>query len=76
MLVDQIVSAQPRLIPQMSGFLTSYRLWGCTTFVDHVSEYVYVNLMRDLSLSETLLGQRGIGKFDGTSRQNHQTLSH
>ena len=37
-LVDQIVSAQPGLIPQMSGFLTNQRLWGATTFVDHVSD--------------------------------------
>ena len=43
--VDQIVSAQPGLIPQMSGFLTSKILWGATTFVDHVSDYVYVHLM-------------------------------
>ena len=34
--VDQIVSAQPGLIPQMSGFLTNKRLWGATTFVDNV----------------------------------------
>ena len=32
----QIVSSQPGLIPQMSGFLTNQRLWGATTFVDHV----------------------------------------
>ena len=54
-LVDHIVSSQPGSIPQISGFLTSQHFWGCTNFVDHVSDYVYVNLMRDLSLSETLL---------------------
>ena len=32
-------------------------LWGATTFVDHVSDYVYVHLMRDLSLAETLLAK-------------------
>ena len=53
--VDQIVSAQPGLTPQMSGFLTSKRLWGATKFLDHVSYYVYVHLMRDLTLDETLL---------------------
>ena len=55
--VDQIISAQPGLIPQMSGFLTNKRLWGCTTFVDHVSDFVYVHLMRDLTLSETLIAK-------------------
>ena len=55
--IDQIVSAQPGLIPQMSGFLTNKRIWGTTTFVDHVSNYVYVHLMRDFTLEETLLAK-------------------
>ena len=46
----------------MSGFLTRQRLWGATTFVDHVSDYVYVHLMRDLSLDETLLAKSAIEK--------------
>jgi hypothetical protein len=54
--IDQIVSAQPGLIPQMSGFLTSERYFGATTIVDHVSDYVYVHLMKNLSLDETLIG--------------------
>ena len=66
-LVDQILSAQPGLITQMSGFLTSQRLWGCTHFVDHVSDYVYVHLMIDLSLSEVLLSKEEFGKPDVTS---------
>ena len=41
----------------MSGFLTNQRLRGATTFFDHVSDYVYVHLMRDLSLTETLLAK-------------------
>ena len=65
--MDQIVSDQPGLIPQMSGFLTNLRIWGAKVFVDHVSDYVYVALMRDLTLDETLLhmakrGQNGINK--------------
>ena len=58
--VDQTVSAQPGLIPKMSGFLTNKRLWGATTFVDHVSDHVYVNLMRDLSLDETILAKEAM----------------
>ena len=57
MSIDQLVSAQPGLIPQASGFLTSMRIWAATVFVDHVSDYVYVALMRDLTLSETLLAK-------------------
>ena len=55
--VYKIVSAQPGLIPQMSVLLTSKRIWGATTFVDHISDYVYVHLMRDLTLDETLLAK-------------------
>ena len=46
----------------MSGFLTSKRLWGATTFVDHVSDYVYVHLMQDLTLDETLLAKESMEK--------------
>ena len=55
--MDQLVSAQPGLILQMSGFLTNMRIWGATVFVDHFSDYVYVALMQDLSLDETLLAK-------------------
>ena len=60
--VDQILSTQPGIIPQMSGFLTSKRLWGATTFVDNLSDYVYVNLMRDLALDEILLAKEAMEK--------------
>ncbi len=60
--MDQIVSAQPGLIPQMSGFLTNCRIWGCTTFFDHVSDVVYVHLMRDLIIDETLLAVKAFEK--------------
>ncbi len=51
--VDQIISAQPGLISQMAGFLTSKQIWGCTTFVDHVSDFIYVHLMKDFTTNET-----------------------
>ena len=41
----------------MAGFLTSKRIWGCTTFVDHVSDYKYVHLRKDLTLPERLLAK-------------------
>jgi hypothetical protein len=55
--MDQLVSAQPGLVPQMSGFLTNLRIWGATIFADHFSDHVYVALMRDLSLDKTLLAK-------------------
>ena len=61
--MDQIVSAQPGLIPQMSGFLTNRRIWGCTIFCDHVSDFVYVHLMRDFTIVETLLAVKTFEKM-------------
>ena len=55
--IYQIVSAQPGLIPQISGYLTNMRIWGATVFVDHVSDYTHVALMRDITLDETLLAK-------------------
>ena len=55
--VDQIVLAQPGLIPQMSGFPTSNRIWGTTHFCDHASNFVYIHLMRNFILKETLLAK-------------------
>jgi hypothetical protein len=52
-----MISAQSGLIPQMAGFLTNLRIWGATIFVDHYSDYVFVALMRDLTLDETLLAK-------------------
>ncbi len=47
--------AQPGLVPQMSGFLMNLQICGATVFVNHFSDFVYVALMRDLGLDETLL---------------------
>ena len=60
---DQIVSAQPGLVPQMSGFLTKDRIWGATTFVDHVSDYVYVHLMTDFTIEETLAAKKAFERI-------------
>ena len=61
--VDQIVSAQPGLIPQMSGFPTSDHIWCTTNFCDHASDFVYVHLMRNFTLDETLLAKRAYEKI-------------
>ncbi len=55
--MDQLVSAQPGLVSQMSGFLKNFQIWGATIFTDHFSNYLYVALMRDLSLDKTLLAK-------------------
>jgi hypothetical protein len=58
-----MVSAQQGLIPQMSGRLTNLRIMGATVFVDHYSDHVYVYLMRDLTLSETLMAKHAYERF-------------
>ena len=73
MSVDQIVSAQPGLIEQISGFLTNQILLGATTFVDHVSNYMYVHLMRDLSLTTTLIEKSAMEKV---MAQAGRTVNH
>ncbi len=55
--MDQLVLAQPELIPQIAFFLTNLRSWGATAFIDHFSDYVYVALMQDLGLDKTLLAK-------------------
>ncbi len=53
--MDQMVSAQPGLIPKMSGRLTNLRVMGSVIFADHFSDHVYVYLMKDLTLAEKLM---------------------
>jgi hypothetical protein len=44
--MDHLVSAQPGLISQISGWLTSMRITGGTVIVDHYLDHVYVYLMQ------------------------------
>ena len=61
--MDHLVSAQPGLIPQMSGFLTNLRITGATVFVDHYSDHVFVYLMKNLTLEETLVAKTAYERF-------------
>jgi hypothetical protein len=61
--MDQMVSAQPGLIPQMSGRLTNLCVMGAMVFVDHYSDHVYIYLMKDLTLSETLMAKHAYERF-------------
>ncbi len=61
--MDPLVSVQPGLIPQISGKLTCTRVNGATTIVDHYSNHVYVFLMHDLTLEETILARHAYERF-------------
>jgi len=58
-----MVSAQPGLIPQMSGCLTNLRVMAAMIFVSHFSDHVYVYLMKDLTLSKTILAKHAYEHF-------------
>jgi hypothetical protein len=58
-LTDQLVSAQPGLIPQISGKLTHQHVNGAMVFVNHLSDHVYAYLMRDLKLDEAIVAKHG-----------------
>ena len=55
------------------GFLTNQRIWRVTTFVDHVSDFVYIHLMRDFSLADILLAKPAMKK---TIAQSGSTVLH
>jgi hypothetical protein len=61
--MDQMVSAQPDLISQMSGCLTNLQIMGATVFVDHYSDHIYAYLMKDLTLSKTLMAKHAYERF-------------
>ena len=52
--IDHMVSAQPGIIPQVSGALTHEIFWPATVFLDHYSKYFYACFMRGTLDNETL----------------------
>jgi hypothetical protein len=72
-LVDQIVSTQPGLIPQMSGFLMCCCIWGCTTFCNHFNDFVCVHLMQDFTDDKTTLA---VKTFEKVMAQANRTVKH
>ena len=53
--MDHLISAQPGLIPQISGRLTCMQINGAMVIVHHYSDHVYVFLMHNLSLEKLFL---------------------
>ena len=62
---DQIVSLQPGMVPKMSGYLTSNRIWGINLCVDHTPDYTYGHVLRSLDLDETLGAKKYFEKLVG-----------
>ena len=52
--IDQMISAQPGLILQVTGALPNKKLWLAMVFVFRYYYYCYAQLMRGTSAEETL----------------------
>ena len=61
--MDHPVSAKPGVILQMSGFLTNLMINGGTMFVDHYFGHIYVFLIKNLALEETLYAKEAYEIF-------------
>ena len=64
---DQIVSAQPGLVPQEKGQMTRARIWGDTVFVDYASLWVKVHLIQD-STGDSMLEAKNAFERDFMTR--------
>ena len=66
--IDHMISAQPGLIPQITGKLTLARFYAACIFVDHFSSYIYVHLCQGTTAMETreakLAYERHCRRFD------------
>jgi hypothetical protein len=63
-----MISSQPGLSPQMAGLLTNLRIWAALIFVDHYLDYVYVVLMHNLTLDESLLAKSSFKRHANEGR--------
>ena len=60
---DQIVSAQPGLVPQEKGQMTRARIWGATVFVDCASLWVKLHLMQDATGDLTMEAKNAFEQY-------------
>ena len=71
--VDQMVSATPGLIGQMSGFITKKRYKVATVFVDHFSGLSFTFLQKSANALETVEAKRA---FERYSKSHGVAISH
>ena len=60
---DQLISAQPGLVPQTGGSLTRDRIWAANLVVDHYMDVHKAVLMRSPSTEETLAAKLATERF-------------
>ena len=59
---DQMISAQPGLVPQEKGKLTRARIWGATIFVDYATKWIKVCLLQSATGDATLEAKEAFEK--------------
>ena len=64
---DQLVSAQPGLVPQEKGSPTRACIWGATIFVDGQTNYTEVHLVQD-AMGKSTLEAKAASEQDMCSR--------
>ena len=56
--IDQLISAQPGLVPQEKGLMTRVKIWAATIYICYVTGYIHVGRMADQSGDSTLQTKR------------------
>ena len=64
--IDHLISAQPGLIPRLSGKHTQERICAAVIFKDHFSDFSYCHLMTACNLEETIAAKRAFEKHAST----------
>lgn len=57
--LDNVVSAQPGLVPRMDGRHTKERIHGGCCFIDNHSKYSYTHLQTSIDIDQTLEAKHG-----------------
>ncbi len=71
--MDPFVAVHSGLIPQIREKLTCMRVNGTTTIFDCYFDHVYVFLMHDLTLEETILAKHAYEHFLSSIRVTAKT---
>lgn len=71
--VDQMESRTPGLIAQLKGTPMKARYVAATVFVDHVSRFSYVHLMKDMTSAKTLKAKLA---FEAEAAKNGVAVKH
>ena len=57
MSVDQLISAQPGIVPRLEGKHTRDRIMAATVYFDHFSGYSYIHLQCSTDTEDTILSK-------------------